>query len=536
MKKISFIVPVYKTEDILERCVRSLVEQDWENKEIIVVFDGPSDFNKEKITKYENVKVFTIPHGGSCAARNKGAKEATGDIYSFFSSDFYAMPGMARIWMEAFEDNPEADFIYGGYGFISDKYGYSRSDNYYPSEDFDAYKLESYNYIDGGMPIKKEIYQPWDENCKSLNDWEWFLRLVKAGAKGHFIRDIVYNAEPPKEGGLSYDSMNNWLERVGYIKKKLGIPDRDVCVTSLGAPSHALNVAKMLGADYKPAPGFKPNNYKLVYLIGLYANYTDHFKAIENVPKDCVKVLHWVGADIYWFRAIPFGVMQNFVKQINKYFDYQFTECKQMQEEMASFGIKTEVLPIAPPGEYKVLPLPKDFTVAIMKTNRSDFDKYMGNLMDEVMAGLPNIKFKVFGDGKCQRELPNVENVGYVKMSDFIPKCSAILRIVKHDGMMMACNEFVMCGRDAITNLKAPFMEYIDTWYDKSNWDRFAAGLNMFNYPDTKTNIMERILALKDGKAGNKFKGVASNYYKRLLDKGKFKRKILSLKEKKKNG
>jgi glycosyltransferase involved in cell wall biosynthesis len=529
-KKISFIVPVWKTEDVLERCIKSLIDQDWDNKEVIVVFDGKPEANTEKrLHKYRkeiNIKFVTIPHGGACAARNKGFEFAKGDIVSFFSSDFYAMPGMSRIWMEAFDDHPECDFVYGGYGFISDTHGFARSDGFYPSEEFDPYKLTCYNYIDGGMPIRREIFQKWDINCKSLNDWEWYLRLVMAGAKGHFIKDLVYNAEPPKEGGLSYDSSRNWLERTKYIKDKLGIPDRKICVTSLGAPAHALNVAKMLGADYKPAPNMKPNNYELVYMIGLYSNYPAHFKVLEGMK--CKKALHWVGADIYWFRMIPFGAMKHFVKQINKYFDYQFTECPQMQFEMASFGIKTEVLPIAPPGDYKVLPLPKKFTVAVMKTNRSDFDKYMGDLMDEVMAALPMVNFKVFGDGKCKRELANVENCGYVKMSEFIPQCSAILRIVKHDGMMMACNEFVMSGRDAITNLKAPFIHYIDTWYDHDNWDRFSAGLNMHNYPETKKQIIHKILDLKDGK-GNKFRTLASIYYKQLLNKGKYIRKIKSL-------
>jgi hypothetical protein len=171
-----------------------------------------------------------------------------------------------------------------------------------------------------------------------------------------------------------------------------------------------------------------------------------------------------------------------------------------------------------------------------MKTEKSDFDKYLGDLMDSVMAALPMIKFKVFGDGKCKRPLENVENCGYVKMEEFVPKCSAFVRIVRHDGMMMAANEFVMCGRDAITNLEMPYMEYVNTAYDTEehkNWDRFGAGFNKQNYPETKKAIIKRILDVSMGKAGNQGKREeAAEYYKALLDKETFKKRIYGLLEK----
>jgi hypothetical protein len=143
------------------------------------------------------------------------------------------------------------------------------------------------------------------------------------------------------------------------------------------------------------------------------------------------------------------------------------------------------------------------------------------------------IKFKVFGDGKCKRPLSNVENCGYVKMAEFIPKCSAFVRIVRHDGMMMAANEFVMSGRDAITNLEMPFMEYINTSMDTetvTHWDRFGQGFSQINYPDTKKKIIAKIYEMSIGKAGNIGKREeAAQYYQTLLNKETFKAKIQGL-------
>jgi hypothetical protein len=97
----------------------------------------------------------------------------------------------------------------------------------------------------------------------------------------------------------------------------------------------------------------------------------------------------------------------------------------------------------------------------------------------------------------------------------------------------MAANEFVMSGRDAITNLEMPFMEYINTSMDteeQKNWDRFGAGFNIQNYPETKKAIIKKILDMSMGKAGNLGKREeAAQYYKTLLDKKTFKNKVYGL-------
>jgi hypothetical protein len=515
--------------------------------------DGESKEAVKIIDKFKNVITFaavTIKHGGACRARNEGASIATGDILSFFNSDYVAVPGMVRAWMEAFEDNPDCDFVYGGYGYIDPQKNAERGEfgSYFPSEDFDEYKLECYNYIDCASPIKKEIFQKWNESCKSLQDWDFFLRLVKAGAKGKYIKDILFAAELPRPKGLSDDSSHNWIERVKYVKKNNGVPERDICVTSVGAPLHAINTAKLLGADFKgySVPvNFKPHNYKAIYLIGCYTGKDKNFSNLSvfrGATKECVKIIHWVGADIYWLRNLTFEEVKFLMPKMKKQVDYHLVECEQMRQEMADYGLETKIVPIAPIYQPDILPLPDTFSVAIMKTEKSDFDKYCGDLMDEVMAALPNINFKVFGDGKCKRNLANVENMGYVKMEAIIPRCSAFLRIVRHDGMMMAANQFVMAGRVAITNLKMPYMEYIDTQVNKDNWDKFGGGFNAFTYPETKAKIIEKILEVKetskpkmsiaDGVELN-WTEEGSKYYRDLLNKEKFKKEILSLCERK---
>lgn len=90
-EKISIIVPVYKVEKYLPRCVESIINQTYKNLEIILVDDGsPDNCGKlcdEYAQKDERIKVIHKPNGGLSAARNSGINISTGDYIAFIDSD-----------------------------------------------------------------------------------------------------------------------------------------------------------------------------------------------------------------------------------------------------------------------------------------------------------------------------------------------------------------------------------------------------------------------------------------------------------------
>lgn len=93
MPKISVIVPVYKTEKYLERCVRSILTQTYRDLEIILVDDGSPDACPamcDAIAQSDTrVKVIHQKNAGVSAARNTGLDAATGDYATFVDSDDY---------------------------------------------------------------------------------------------------------------------------------------------------------------------------------------------------------------------------------------------------------------------------------------------------------------------------------------------------------------------------------------------------------------------------------------------------------------
>ncbi len=85
-QKISVIIPAYNIESLLEKCVESVVHQDYPKEllEIIVVDDGSTDktpFIADTLAdKYENVTVLHKENGSSSSASNLGLKHATAEF------------------------------------------------------------------------------------------------------------------------------------------------------------------------------------------------------------------------------------------------------------------------------------------------------------------------------------------------------------------------------------------------------------------------------------------------------------------------
>lgn len=89
--KISVIVPVYNSEEYLDRCIESILGQTYKSFELIIVDDGSSD-NSWKIlevySKRDNrIKIIHQENAGPGIARNRGIEEATGEYVVFVDSD-----------------------------------------------------------------------------------------------------------------------------------------------------------------------------------------------------------------------------------------------------------------------------------------------------------------------------------------------------------------------------------------------------------------------------------------------------------------
>lgn len=94
MPKISVIIPVYNTEKYLEKCLDSIINQTYQDFEIVIINDGSIDNSQNIIEKYldkyqNKIKCINKENGGLSSARNYGIEVARGDYIIFVDSDDY---------------------------------------------------------------------------------------------------------------------------------------------------------------------------------------------------------------------------------------------------------------------------------------------------------------------------------------------------------------------------------------------------------------------------------------------------------------
>ena len=117
MNKLFFVVPIYKVEEYLKRCVDSILSQTYPYTEIVLVDDGSPD-NCPKICDeygdlHKNIKVIHKQNGGLSDARNAGMKYVfdvadNEDYITFVDSDDFVHPEYAKIMIDYCEENKSA--------------------------------------------------------------------------------------------------------------------------------------------------------------------------------------------------------------------------------------------------------------------------------------------------------------------------------------------------------------------------------------------------------------------------------------------
>ncbi|WP_313114933.1 glycosyltransferase family 2 protein [Aequorivita sediminis] len=108
---ISIIVPVFNKENFLRECLDSIINQDYQNFELIVVNDGSTDGSKiiceEYAAKYDQIILVHTENGGVSSARNKGLQIAKGEWVTFVDSDDYISKDYLNIVLKT----QDRDFI-----------------------------------------------------------------------------------------------------------------------------------------------------------------------------------------------------------------------------------------------------------------------------------------------------------------------------------------------------------------------------------------------------------------------------------------
>lgn len=119
--RISIIIPTYNCAKYIKKAIDSVLNQPYENKELIIIDGGSNDNTVEILKSYsEKIKWISEKDSGQSDAINKGFKIATGDIITWLNADDYYEPDIFRKINNEFE-NKKIVLLYGKCRSISTK-------------------------------------------------------------------------------------------------------------------------------------------------------------------------------------------------------------------------------------------------------------------------------------------------------------------------------------------------------------------------------------------------------------------------------
>ena len=234
---VSIIIPCYNDDQYIEQAVLSALAQTHPYKEIIVIDDGSNSETKAILKKIEPkiTTLITQENKGQSAARNVGIKEAKGDYILALDSDDFFEPTFCEKAIAVFVEKENIKLVtcYANLLYNDD------TQEIYEPKGGDVFDFMFVNCALGTSMFKRKDWQNcgcYDEYMRSgLEDWEFFIRLLKTGGQAFVLKEPLYNYRKRSNSTTkTANKKKNKLLYYIYIKhKELYMSDYDNFVTHL---------------------------------------------------------------------------------------------------------------------------------------------------------------------------------------------------------------------------------------------------------------------------------------------------------------
>ncbi len=224
--KISIITPSYNQGKYLEQTILSILNQDYEDLEYIIIDGGSSDNSVEIIKRYANRLAYWISEkdSGQTEAINKGFKKATGKVVGWINSDDILMPDALKKIRVAFERRTSPDVIFGWTLRISED-NKILFNHFLPKPYLWLAKKGVFYFGQQSWFWKREMFDYLgflDESCHACMDIEFIMRQFIAKAKMEQVPHILAGF---RQHELTKTSQNGdiWTVDRARLKKKYKI-------------------------------------------------------------------------------------------------------------------------------------------------------------------------------------------------------------------------------------------------------------------------------------------------------------------------
>ena len=186
---ISVIIPTYNRAHLLDKAIQSVLDQTYEDFEIIVIDDGSTDNTKEVVNSFNDDRLRYIRleknSGTSALPRNTGIRIAQGEYIAFQDDDSLWLPEKLERQVKAFQDAPaKVGVVYTGMWQVRDSEKIYHPPSYITETEGDIHKQILGHYFIGHPPVlvQRKCFKTvgtYDEKLPAALDWDMWLRVSK---------------------------------------------------------------------------------------------------------------------------------------------------------------------------------------------------------------------------------------------------------------------------------------------------------------------------------------------------------------------
>jgi len=220
---LSVIIPIYNSEKYIDKCLSSLLNQSFQDFEIIVIDDGSSDNSRQKADEIlkgrHNCTIISKDNAGVSAARNSGLLLAKGEWITFVDSDDYLAPDFLE---KMIHFSSYCDLLVSGIIFMKGEKEFRR---YLPPNDewgVNDLKQGKASYLDYmassvGRFFRRNIIENnklhFDESLITSEDRDFNIEYISKTGKNRFINYAGYYYQTAHEMSLSKRYSSDRLRR-----------------------------------------------------------------------------------------------------------------------------------------------------------------------------------------------------------------------------------------------------------------------------------------------------------------------------------
>ena len=222
---VSVIIPTYNRAHLLGQAIQSVLDQTYQNFEIIVVDDGSANNTEEIVKVFNDPRICYIRHeknrGGS-AARNTGIKAARGEYIAFLDSDDEWLPEKLEKQLKVFKDQDlRAGVVYTRFIVINEN-GDFKITHFLLHQGYILKELLISNCVGttSTVMVKRECFEKvggFDENLPSCQDWDMWIRIAKHYTFKRISKPLVKYTLHQKQISNNFEAV--WRGHMAIMEK-----------------------------------------------------------------------------------------------------------------------------------------------------------------------------------------------------------------------------------------------------------------------------------------------------------------------------